>query len=95
MRSIVVPFAVAIAMSGCATASTTYGPNGRPAYSLNCSGLARSWGMCYEKAGELCGTKGYDVVGQGSDRGAIVSVNPSGGFGGSTISRSLLIECKE
>ena len=84
-----------VLLSGCATASKTYGPDGKEAFSLNCSGLARTWGMCYEKAGELCGTKGYEVVGQGGDHGAVVSVNPSGGFGGSVISRSLLVKCKE
>lgn len=84
-----------IAVSACASASKTYGPDGKEAYSINCSGLARTWGMCYEKAGNLCGTRGYEVVGQGSDRGAIASVSPTGGFAGTTISRSLLVKCKD
>lgn len=95
MRNIALALATIIVLSGCASASKTYGPDGKEAYSINCSGLARTWGMCYEKAGDLCGTKGYDVIGQGSDRGAVVSVNPTGGFGGSTISRSLMVKCKD
>ena len=85
MKNIALSLATVIALSGCASASKTYGPDGKEAYSLNCSGWARTWGMCYEKAGDLCGTKGYEVIGQGSDQGAIASVNQTGGFAGSTI----------
>jgi len=95
MRSAARALATGILLSGCASASKTYGPDGKEAFSINCSGLARNWGMCYEKAGNLCGTKGYEVIGQGGDSGAVASVSPSGGFGGSVISRSLLVKCKE
>mgnify|MGYP000462904868 CR=1 FL=1 len=95
MRKTVLALAALASLSGCASASKTYGPDGRDAYSINCSGLARTWGMCYEKAGSLCGPKGYEVLAQGSDRGAVATVNPSGGFAASTISRSLLIRCKD
>src|SRR5712692_1373139 len=81
-------------LSGCASAARTYGPDGREAFAISCSGLARNWGMCYSKAGELCGTRGYDVVGQGGDSGVAVSAGQSGVVGGSVISRSLLVACK-
>ena len=95
MRNLALVLTAAIALGGCASASTTYGPDGKQAYSINCSGLARTWGMCYERAGDLCGTRGYEVIAQGSDRGAVASVNPTGGFAGSTISRSFLVKCKD
>jgi hypothetical protein len=72
---IALALAAVTALSACASASKTYGPDGKEACSINCSGLARTWGMCFEKAGDLCGAKGYDVIGQGTDHGAIVSVN--------------------
>lgn len=86
-----------ILASGCASAraSKTYGPDGKEAFSISCSGLARNWGMCYEKAGELCGTRGYEVITQSGDHGSVAAVNPSTGFAGSVISRSLLIRCKD
>lgn len=84
-----------ILLSGCASVSRTYGPDGKEAFVINCSGLARNWGMCYEKAGNLCATKGYEVIGGGSDSGAVASVSPSGGFAGSVISRTLLVKCKD
>ena len=95
MKNIGLALAAVIVLGGCASAAKTYGPDGKEAYSLNCSGLARTWGMCYEKAGDLCGSRGYEVIGQGSDRGAIASANQTGGFAASTISRSLLVKCKE
>jgi hypothetical protein len=84
-----------ILASGCARASNTYGPDGKEAFSISCSGLARNWGMCYEKAGDLCGTRGYEVINQSGDHGSVAAVNPSSGFAGSVISRSLLIRCKD
>jgi hypothetical protein len=86
--------AVLLLAGGCATASPTYGPDGKEAFAINCSGMARNWGMCYEKAGELCATRGYEVLNQSGDQGAAASITPSGGFGGSVISRSMLVKCK-
>ena len=72
-------------IAACASVGETYGPDGRVAYTLNCSGTARSWSMCMRAAGNQCGTAGYDVV----DR-----VERSGGaeLG---IHRSMVISCKE
>jgi len=86
---------LALVLVGCASSSKTYGPDGREAYTLNCSGLARSWAMCAEKAGEICGTRGYDIIAAGGGTaGTIATVNPSGGFAGPAIERTMLIRCK-
>ncbi|GCB03891.1 lipoprotein [Ralstonia sp. SET104] len=87
------------ALSACASSSQTFGPDGEVAYNLNCSGLARTWGMCLEKAGEICQTRGYRIISSSADTGALMTAaaNPSGGFasGGTTISRSMVIACKQ
>jgi len=62
-----------IILSACASSSSTYAPDGREAFSLNCSGTMRDWGMCHEKAGELCGTKGYDILVQNGEQGAMIN----------------------
>jgi hypothetical protein len=80
---------------GCAVSKTTYLPNGQKGHSINCSGTALTWGSCYEKAGKLCGERGYDVVAGGSEHGAIVSANAGSAFGSSIMQRSMLIQCKE
>lgn len=90
--------AIAVSMtllSGCASSSKTFAPDGREAYSLDCSGLARSWGMCLSKAGDICGPKGYDVLTAAGDRGMLATVNQYQGYASSTISRNLLISCKK
>ncbi|EOI3469033.1 hypothetical protein ACMSWU_002137 [Cronobacter turicensis] len=81
-------------LSACASSSKTYGPDGRVAYSLTCSGIARDWGMCLSKAGDICGAQGYDVLSVNGDSGAVITANPQSAFGGTTISRNMLVSCK-
>src|SRR6266436_3273938 len=61
------------ALVGCASSSKTFDADGKEAHVLNCSGTARNWGMCLEKAGEICGTKGYEIVQKSGDTGWIAS----------------------
>lgn len=82
---------LAAALAGCATSREIYTPDGRRGHSINCDGTVLSWGNCYEKAGELCGTKGYVVLAGGAERGAVVT----SGFGGTTVSRNMLVQCKD
>jgi len=95
MKRLFVLLTVAVGMSGCATASKTYTPDGKEGYSISCSGSALNWGMCYEKAGDLCGAKGYEVLDRSGDSGSIISGNQFGLYGGSVINRSIIIKCKE
>tara|TARA_B100001057_G_scaffold229615_1_gene229953 strand:- start:82 stop:438 length:357 start_codon:yes stop_codon:yes gene_type:complete len=60
-------------ISGCASSKQTYSADGEIAHSLNCSGKTRNWGMCYEKAGEICGTKGYNILNKDGEQGASVA----------------------
>lgn len=84
---------VLLAVSGCTTSRTTYGPDGREAFSLNCSGIALTWGSCYEKAGSICGSNGYTVVSANGETGAVLTANPQSVFGSSVITRSLVVSC--
>jgi hypothetical protein len=93
MKKTVLSFCVLLA--ACATASQTYAPDGREAYTLNCSGSALTWGACYQKAGDLCGKAGYDVLAGGAEGGAVIGGGNSSFFGASTMSRSMLIACKK
>ncbi len=82
-------------LSACATSKTVYTADGKTGHSINCSGSALNWGMCYEKAGKICGSKGYKVLEKSGDQGAVVSGNQFGLYGGSVINRSMIIQCKE
>lgn len=87
---------LSLLFTGCAVATTqpTYSPDGSHAHSINCSGSARTWGMCYEKAGEICKERGYEIVGGGTDQNALLLANGNGAFAGKSNSRSMLIKCK-
>lgn len=96
--------AVACSLSGCflpAPANRTYGPNGKPAYTISCPGSMNGWGHCYERAGNLCGSSGYEILmqnGQATPFGmANGYANSSGGsftgFSGAAVSRSMLVQC--
>ena len=82
-------------LNGCATVKETYSQDGRKAYTLNCSGLARGWDKCYAAAGELCKTKGYDIIDRTGEDMATIGGGTSGFFGAKTHERSMLVACKK
>jgi len=85
-------------LGGCATVHQKYAPDGRKAYTLNCSGLARGWDKCLSAAGEICSSSGYDILDRSSEDVALASAggNSSGGsaFAAKTNERSMLVACK-
>lgn len=86
-------------LSACATVKDTYSADGRKAYTLNCSGVARGWDKCYAAAGELCKTSGYDILDRNSEDMSVAGVSGSANsFSGSAIKtneRSMVIACKK
>jgi hypothetical protein len=55
---------VALLLAGCgATVNKTYLPDGQQGYAVDCSGAGAELIDCYEKAGNVCGASGYEVVG--------------------------------
>jgi hypothetical protein len=96
MKLIIISVSVFLLVSGCASSTKIYTSDGAQGYSINCSGNSLNWGMCYEKAGELCGEKGYEVLEKvGDDGGAMITGNQFGLYGGSITTRSLIIRCKK
>jgi hypothetical protein len=87
--------ALVLSLVGCARDSQTYGPDGRVAHSIRCSGAFRSMGSCFEKAGEICGRSGFDIIAGGNERGTVFSGSPYGAFGSTTSNRNLLVSCKD
>ncbi|WP_338919389.1 hypothetical protein V0M98_18585 [Pseudomonas silesiensis] len=94
MKLFLILFSVSISLGGCAMASKTYTSDGRQGFSIDCSGSALSWGKCYEKAGELCGSRGYDVLEKAGDEGSTMTGNQFGLYGGTIMTRNLVIACK-
>jgi hypothetical protein len=94
MGQLAVVLLVAIIGVSCATSRETYTADGRPGYSINCSGTALNWGNCLEKAGDLCGERGYQVLEKSSDQGSVVTGSQLGLYGGSVMYRSMIVQCK-
>lgn len=90
----IIAAAVLLSLAGCATSSKTYGPDGREAYTINCSGGALNWGQCYEKAGSICGARGYDILNKDTDGNSSIGATQHGLYGSASNSRSLVISCK-
>jgi hypothetical protein len=85
----------AVTLSGCATARKTYTSTGKEGYSINCSGTSSTWGRCYERAGDLCGSRGYEVLEKIGE-----SISSSSGtileqHSGTDINRNMIIKCKD
>jgi hypothetical protein len=51
-----------VALSGCATSKEIYIAEGKRAYSIECRAVFDQSFDCFEKAQELCGVTGFDVL---------------------------------
>jgi hypothetical protein len=85
--------AVFIFLCGCATSKSIYLPSGEKGYSISCNGSVLDWSHCFEKAGEICGTRGYQVFDRNGQVGSTFAVTQFGATGGSVIYRTILIKC--
>ncbi len=86
-------------ISGCATSKKTYLPDGSEGYSISCDGSAVGINVCFEKAGEICGSNGYDLINR---EGQVIpigtgSANNQGAFVtyGAFNTKSIMIRCKK
>ena len=88
MRTIALFTLTTLVMVGCAATSTeVYTADGERGHSIDCSDselARRSWSLCYERASELCGAGGYDILEKDSDE--------SFSYG---VARSMVILCKD
>ena len=73
----IVPVLASSALAGCASINPVpfKGPNGHPAFAMECSGMGRTLEACYQKAGEVC-PSGYRIVDRTS---GVVGVPQYGG----------------
>ena len=95
MRQLVFVLFIVIIEASCATSRETYTADGRLGYSINCSGTALNWGNCLEKAGDICGERGYTVLEKSGDQGSVVTSGQLGLYGGSVMNRSMIVQCKQ
>jgi hypothetical protein len=97
---------LACLLAGCVSNTETHMADGRKAHVINCTpgwtggvvgAIAQaqtSWGTCFEKAGELCGARGYTMLAKSDEPGFTVQANQYGGFANTTNQRTLIVRCK-
>jgi hypothetical protein len=95
-----------ISLAGCVNSKPTYTADGGQGHVISCTpgwtgGLigavanaSTSWGQCYERAGELCGPRGYDILQQVGEEGAYAQGGRGGGFASTTNNRMMIVKCK-
>jgi hypothetical protein len=95
MRFVYTSLIFVTSLSSCAVVNETYAPDGRKAYSINCSGMAVGWDKCFQAAGEKCGSKGYDILSRTSENQSSISANGQFGlYGGQSNALTMLVACK-
>jgi hypothetical protein len=106
MRIVGFALAVAISLAGCVNSQQTYTADGQQGHVISCTpgwtggivgavaNASTSWGQCYQKAGEICGAQGYDILQQVGEGGVYGQAAQGGGFVSTTNNRMMVIKCK-
>src|SRR6516164_9798459 len=91
----------AISLAGCVKSEQTYTADGQQGHVINCTpgwtggivgavaNASTSWGQCYQRAGEICGAAGYDIIQQVGEGGVYGQGGQGGGFVSSTNNRMM------
>lgn len=97
----------ALTLQGCAISKEIYLPSGAKGYSVSCDGAAVGINVCFEKASELCGARGYNLLNrEGLVIPMAVGSSNFGGtaqgfqgqsfvFGGAFSTKSIMIQCRD
>lgn len=85
---------LALGLGACAAQKAAYLPDGSKGFSINCSGPYLNWGACEQKAGQICGERGYDVVSKQGDQNAQATAAGGVFVAGANVQRTFLIRCK-
>lgn len=105
MRHPVSLLVICFALSSCVTASESYLPDGSKGQLVTCGGALFSYTDCLKRAGEICGSQGYQIITADgnatpySSSSGGFNANPyyaSGGFSSSSgmiTNRSVLVKC--
>jgi hypothetical protein len=81
-----------------ASSSRIFTADGKRGYAVNCSGIDRNWGHCYQKAGSICEELGYEILEVTGEAGTVTDVEStskkSTAKTTTTHNRIMVIQCK-
>jgi hypothetical protein len=82
----------AAALAGCDTDAKKHTPEVQGAVTVHCNTSSLRWNACYETAAELCGSKGYQIVGGGDGEMPSVTTNA---YEVPVIGEAMVIRCNQ
>jgi len=91
---ITLPSFLVILLTACATSKEVDIAEGQRGYTIDCSGDRLNWSLCYEKAGQICGEKGFEILDKAGGTGVVVAGIRYGGDEASGRDRSMVIKCR-
>jgi hypothetical protein len=80
-------------LAACVTSEEIDIAEGGRGYSIDCSADHLNWSLCYEKAGQICGEKGFEILDKTGDTGVVIAGVHYGVYGESDQNRSMIIKC--
>ena len=100
-RNIFIVISTFLFLVGCGTPASynrIYTADGKRGYAVNCSGVDRNWGTCYQKAGGICEEQGYEVLEVTGEAGTVTDVESTSKVSTAktttTHNRIMVIQCK-
>ena len=98
-------YLVILLLAGCVTTNDVYLADGSKGHNIGCGGAVQNMSACLQKAGEICGAAGYQVVNQEGDAvpmsiaSANLNANRQAAAGsyvatsGNVVTRNLFVKC--
>lgn len=83
----------AVLLSGCVTSSPVALPNGTQGISISCNGAMRSYSDCMNKAGEICGATGYQILDKDGLTSATLVANQYSATMMPVVRREMIVKC--
>jgi hypothetical protein len=97
MRKLLVIPVIALALTGCSTTPTLTElkmPDGTDGFGIRCDGNHMSWSDCFEKAGEMCGNRGYEIFAKEANESTNGVAGANWANTATKVTRTLLMRCK-
>ncbi|MBO0765697.1 MAG: hypothetical protein J2P50_14070 [Hyphomicrobiaceae bacterium] len=104
MQKIAIAAAAACLLAGCVSSTPIHTADGGQGHAISCSGAGlygtyvASWNQCLERAGEICGARGYDILTKSEETGVLGGSSYNQYGGGASVStsknRSMVVRCK-
>ena len=87
------PILPILLLAACATSEEIEIAKGQRGYSIDCSADHLDWSLCYEKAGKICGERGFEIIDKTGGTGVMIAGIQYGVYGKSDHKRSMIIKC--